>query len=374
MLGIAITVAIIVLILLVLPVREIAKLASAFQLLMFAFLCVAVIAMRESKIDSYDPSFRSPLYPWLHIFGIIAPIFLISKMGWMPLLFSVGLIAFSMIWYFQYARNRVAREGAIFHVFQRLGERRHEALDAELRTIMVEKGLREEDPFDDIVARSHVIDCPDTATYEDAVEFASKILAQYANDSASHLKEGFKRSVCVGATSFTRGGALPHLKIPNLEHPELVLVRSRSGIRVDYFDDFGDAHVADEPIRAFFFLISADENPGQHLRILAHIASHLESDEFMDEWMAADNEQEIKESLLRNERYVSLSIKRGNATESFIDKKVANLNLPPGTLLAIVRRGDYTMVPRPATKLHEGDRITIIGDPRVIEELYETYH
>ncbi len=373
-LGIALTVALIIVLLLFFDPQNIAKLASAFQLLMFALLCFAVIAMRESKIDSYDPSFRSPLYPWMQIFGIAAPLFLISEMGWMPILFSAGMIGLATIWYFQYAKKRVNREGAIFHVFQRLGERRHEALDAELRHIMIEKGLREEDPFDDIVTRASVIDVPNMTTYDRVVELAAREFSKRVPDSWEHLSEGFKRSITMGATSIARGGALPHLRIPELEHPELVLVRSRNGVQIDHLDDFGDQHAPEEPVRAFFFLISSEDNPGQHLRILAHIAGHLESDEFMDNWIAARNDQEIKEALLRHERFVSISIGSDGPTADLVDKRVVEMRLPEGTLVAIVRRGNRTLVPRAQTTLKDGDRVTIIGDPAVIQRLFETYH
>ncbi len=55
--------------LVLLDVEKIAKLASAFQLLIFALVCLAVIVMRESRIESYDPGYRSPGYPWMQIFG-----------------------------------------------------------------------------------------------------------------------------------------------------------------------------------------------------------------------------------------------------------------------------------------------------------------
>lgn len=55
------------------PMR-IAELAGAFQLLMFALVCVAVLVMRESEILEYDPGFRAPGYPWLPIIGIFAPV------------------------------------------------------------------------------------------------------------------------------------------------------------------------------------------------------------------------------------------------------------------------------------------------------------
>ncbi|MEE8459413.1 MAG: APC family permease, partial [Phycisphaerales bacterium] len=61
----------------------IAKLASAFQLLMFGLLCLAVIVMRQSGLESYDPGFRSPFYPWMQIVGILAPFWVIAEMGWL---------------------------------------------------------------------------------------------------------------------------------------------------------------------------------------------------------------------------------------------------------------------------------------------------
>jgi amino acid transporter len=88
-----VTIGSIVMILLLLDPMGIAKLASAFQLMVFAFICLAVIIIRESKIESYDPGYKSPLYPWMQILGMVLPFVLIFEMGIMPLLFSFGLIA-----------------------------------------------------------------------------------------------------------------------------------------------------------------------------------------------------------------------------------------------------------------------------------------
>lgn len=99
----------------------IAKLASSFKLLLFAMSCSAVIVMRESQIISYDPGYRSPFYPWLHVLGIVAPIWLIAQNGLLSIAFTGGLLLFGVIWYRFYARKRVNRSGAILHVFRRLG-------------------------------------------------------------------------------------------------------------------------------------------------------------------------------------------------------------------------------------------------------------
>jgi len=150
-----------------LDVEGIAKLASVFQLLIFSLLCLAVIVMRESRIESYDPGFRSPLYPWIQIAGIVVPFWIITTMGTMSILFSLGLVVLPIGWYFWYAADRVQRDGAIYHWFARLGKRRYAGLDRELRGILKEKGLRSDDPFDEVVARAGVIDADDDSSFDD---------------------------------------------------------------------------------------------------------------------------------------------------------------------------------------------------------------
>ena len=141
--GIAVTVGLILLSVMLFDPTGIAKLASAFQMLMFALACLAVIVMRESRIAAYDPGYRSPLYPAIQILGILGPFWMIVNMGLLPTLFTGGLIAFGAMWYTYYARDRVDRAGAIFHVFERLARQRDEGLVREPSEIMKERGPRE---------------------------------------------------------------------------------------------------------------------------------------------------------------------------------------------------------------------------------------
>ena len=60
-----------------LDVVKIAKLASAFKVLMFIFNELSVIVLRETNAQWYNPSFRSPLYPFVQLFGIISGIILL---------------------------------------------------------------------------------------------------------------------------------------------------------------------------------------------------------------------------------------------------------------------------------------------------------
>ena len=107
----------IIILLLLFKIDNIAKLASAFQLMMLGLICFAVIVMRESRIEAYDPGYKSPFYPWMQIFGVFSPIWLIAEMGIVSILFSLSLVTLGTIWYLVYGRARVIRSGAIYHLF-----------------------------------------------------------------------------------------------------------------------------------------------------------------------------------------------------------------------------------------------------------------
>lgn len=94
------------------PVQDLAKLASAFQILVFCLINVALIAFRESERFEYNPVFRSPGYPWVQIFGIVAGLALIFFMGALPLVGAVAIVLAGVLWYQFYGKSRASREGA----------------------------------------------------------------------------------------------------------------------------------------------------------------------------------------------------------------------------------------------------------------------
>ena len=298
--SIIFTTATIILTILFLDPLKIAKLAGAFQLLVFALTNLALIVMRESHIESYDPGYKSPLYPWMQIFGIIVSLMFIGFMGWLPILFSASLILISVIWYYYYARNKVTRDGAIYHIFERLGRNRFDGLDIELRGILKEKGLREGDPFDEVVARSHVIESSMDATLEDIFESAADYLSTKFEASKEQFFEDFMEGTKVGATPVSHGAALPHLRLSGISEPELVLIRAKGGVKVDIIKKAWALEAHNEPIYAFFFLVSPDGSPGQHLRFLAELAEKVDQHGFIEKWKKAKNGFELKEALLSN--------------------------------------------------------------------------
>ncbi len=360
--AIYVTVGLIILCLIFFDPTKIAKLASAFQLLLFSLSCVAVVIMRESRIDSYDPGYRSPGYPWLQIIGIGTPLWMITKMGQTPILFSLGLIVVGMSWYFYYAHRRVVRHGAIFHIFARLGEQRSKGLDHELRGILKEKGLREDDPFDVIIARARVVDIPGQTSFQAVFERAANELAPQVPLSEKTLRIDLMNGTKVGATPVSKGVALPHLRIPGLAHPVMVMVRSAQGVRVVSEHHYPTEHLTEDIVRAFLFLVSAEDNPGQHLRILASLAGQVEADGFMDEWLAANDEEALKAIFQRHENVLSLHVERHTNSGRFIGEAIQDLGLPKGCLIAVIHRSGGIVIPQGDTTIEDGDRMTIIGE------------
>jgi len=371
--SIAMTTAVLVTFLLVLDVEGVAKLASALQLALFGLINIAVIVMRESRIESYDPGFRSPLYPWMQIAGILGPLVLIAEMGWLPSLFTMGVVSASIGWYTYYARGQLERDGAIYHVFERLGRRRFAGLDRELRDIMKEKGARAADPFDEVVANAITLDIDTQITLSNIIQGASDQLQERLPATADQLIDGFTRGVMAGATPVSRGAALLHMRLPDFEASELVIARCAASLFIDMDDVALHRQAAEFPIRAVFFLVSGEHDAGRHLRILAQLAARIETDGFMEEWLTDRNDQELKETLLRDDRFLSLQITSGGKTERLIGRAVNELRMPEGSLIALIRRYGETIVPTGRTVLRDGDRLTIIGSPRSIGAVSERY-
>jgi APA family basic amino acid/polyamine antiporter len=88
-----------------LDVEKIAKLASAFKVLMFISVNLAVIVLRETNAQWYNPSYKSPFYPYVQIFGVISGVVLLAYLGLLPLLSVLGVFVFGFITFLFYGRK-----------------------------------------------------------------------------------------------------------------------------------------------------------------------------------------------------------------------------------------------------------------------------
>ncbi|MGF1507713.1 MAG: TrkA C-terminal domain-containing protein, partial [Anaerolineae bacterium] len=339
--------------------------ASGFQLIIFTLVNVAVIVMRESRIEYYDPGYRSPLYPWTQVFGISVYVVLLGFLGVEALLLTVGAAVLALGWFMIYGRQRVERRGAIYHWYERLGRLRYEGIEDELREILKEKGIRGEDPFDEVISRAGVRDLRRADGFAAIARRAVILLSQQHPMLDPDLAAEFERSV--GTSYVLSGAVLAHVRLENVSQSDLAIVRIREGIELEVNED------GPQQVYALFFLVSPPRASAQHLRILAQLARHVETHAFIEDWLHAEGDQELREILLHSERMLTLWLEPGHRTEPLIGQTIRDLSMPPGTLIAVVRRNGDSHVPNGSTVLQRGDRITIIGDMEDIQDLYAQY-
>ena len=89
---------------LTLPVKDVAKLASGFQIMVIVALnaCVMVLRRENPETEWYQPTFKSPLYPYVQIFGIIAGGILVALMGSKAIIRAVAAIILGVATYQTY--------------------------------------------------------------------------------------------------------------------------------------------------------------------------------------------------------------------------------------------------------------------------------
>ena len=96
-----------------LDVERIAKLASVFIIIMFMFVNVAVIVLRETHVQWYKPTYRSPFYPFVQLFGIVIYLILLMSMGFfVPMALMIICIPGLFI-YLLFSRKRTDRRGVL---------------------------------------------------------------------------------------------------------------------------------------------------------------------------------------------------------------------------------------------------------------------
>lgn len=89
-----------------LPVHDVAELASGFNLMVFILINACVLVLRNSaKSHWYKPEWKSPLYPFTQIFGILTGSVLIYAMGFKALFGGSAAVIIGIIIYQSYGKR-----------------------------------------------------------------------------------------------------------------------------------------------------------------------------------------------------------------------------------------------------------------------------
>jgi len=278
-----------------LDIETLVKTASTLMIILFILVNTSVIIMRESRIQSYRPKFKSPLYPYIHILAIIAYSALIIDMGKVPLLISAGFIGLSAAWFGLYVSRRVSRASAVMHIVERVTDRELKTvtLENELRDILMERDDIIEDRFDKLIRKCQILDIQGRRDAEKVFREISTILAERLGINEYVLFEKFLHREAEGGTVIQPGLAIPHIVVEGENKFDILLVRAVDGI------DF--PHAAD-PVRIMFVLAGSKDERNYHLRALMAIAQIAQEKDFKQRWFAARDTAAIRNLILLSTR------------------------------------------------------------------------
>ena len=265
------------------------------MIILFILANASVIIMRESRIQSYRPKFRSPLYPYIHIFAILAYSALIIDMGKVPLLISASFIGLSAAWFGLYVSRRVSRASAVMHIVERVTDRELKTvtLENELRDILIERDDIIEDRFDQLIRECEILDIKGKRPADKIFRKVSAILAKRLKTDEYILFEKFIHREAEGSTVIQPGLAIPHVVVEGENKFDILLIRARDGI---------DFPHADDPVRIMFVMAGSRDERNYHLRALMAIAQIAQEKQFEQQWLTARNAEAIRNLILLSTR------------------------------------------------------------------------
>lgn len=278
-------------IILFLDLEGLVKTASAIQLILFMFVMISVIIMRESKIRHYQPKFRSPFYPWIHIAGIIGYGFILFEMGTIPLI-TIGIfIAFGFSWYLVYARPKIKREYALLHVIERITgiESTGYLMDEELREILIERDDVTEKRFEQMIKNCLILDLDKLLPPEEFTKLLAHKLAEDLDVDEKEMYKLFKKREEDSSIVAYPSIAILSLIIKGRNKFDIILVRSKKGIT--FSDDI-------LPIHAIFVIVSSPDQQSFYLHSLMWMVQISEDKDFKEKWLNAQNSEELRNIIL----------------------------------------------------------------------------
>jgi len=271
------------------------KAASTVMILSYLFACLSIIILRESRLQNYRPSFRTPLYPYLQIVGIFGFGALIYGMGKESLLVSALLVVGGLFIYWFYGRIRANREFALLYLLRRITAKEivGRMLESELRDIIRERDDIIKDRFDRLIEESPILDLEGVINSEDLFRLISKTITKATGVSSNELFDLLQARERESSTAITPFLAIPHIIIEGETRFSICMVRAKEGIHFS----------AESPaVRAVFVLIGTRDERNFHLRALSAIAQIVHDPAFESRWMRVTSREDLRDIVLLGKR------------------------------------------------------------------------
>ncbi|HER44074.1 MAG TPA: amino acid permease, partial [Candidatus Eisenbacteria bacterium] len=278
-----------------LDLETLVKAASSVLILTYLFSCLSVAVLRESRLQNYRPRFRSPLYPYMHIAGILGFGFLLFEMGKTVWLVDAGFVAAGLSVYWFYGRIRTNREYALLHLIERVTakELTSYSLESELKEIIRERDEIVKDRFDHLVENAVVVDIDRHMSAEDFFVTAAEHLAPRLGVERDELKRKLEERERESTTVLNTFLAIPHIVVEGAHAFDIMIARCQGGV------EFSKAFSG---IQAIFVLAGSKDERNVHLRSLAAIAQIVQDPGFERRWITAKGVKELRDIVLLGDR------------------------------------------------------------------------
>ncbi|MBN2282221.1 MAG: amino acid permease [Candidatus Marinimicrobia bacterium] len=278
-----------------LNLENLVKVASTMMLILFFLVNLSVILMRESKIGTYRPSYKSNLYPFVQIAGLFIYIFLIIEMGALPLFITLFFFTISLVWYFFYSKSRNEKQSALLHIVQNVVSKKivTPTLTNELRDILMQRDNIVVDKFDEIINQANIIELEEGMTREAFFQDLSIQISKKFQIDRQCVFDRFQAREDKFSTAIYDGLAIPHIIVEGEQLFDIVIARSRAGI---IFDE------KKPPAHVIFALLGSEDQRTFHLRALMSIAQIIQNKNFIENWKKAKSKEDLRNLILLAER------------------------------------------------------------------------
>ncbi len=271
------------------------KAASAVLILTYIFSCLAVIILRESRIQNYKPQFHSPLYPWVQVFGMAGMSFILYETGLKAILTSLAFILVGFIVYWFYGRAHTGREYALLHLIERVSDRKltDHHLETELKDIVHERDQVLKDRFDHLIEKCTVIDIDEGITLAEFFRKAAESICDSLELPESKVYDMLMEREKESSTVLNDFLAIPHIVVPGQKHFDVILARCKEGIK------FNESR---PHVHTVFILMGTKDERAFHLQSLAAVCQIIQHENFEKTWLKAKDTAALKDVILLGKR------------------------------------------------------------------------
>lgn len=261
----------------------------------------------------------------------------------------------------------LAKGGEVFVEWDHLVARFHRPLTADLGSQSTFRpARRERESFDRLASRARLIELDHHYGWAELAGSLSDRLSPSVPEAQRRMiREGLDEQFRGQSFPVVRAVGLPHLMVPGMSGPELLVVKTTTPLRTL------DPTEAD--LRLLVILLGPPSFAG-HTSLLAELSERAEEG-LAGELLGAESQAETRQALLHHRRYLTLRVESEGPTAELAGKALWQLTSlwPAGTLVAQIERQSKCFVPGGASVVQTGDHLLILGEDAAIDSLFDRF-